>query len=427
MSTVPMGSMGPTGPTGHAPAALVAVGDELLAGAHPDLNSPEVARHLADLGLTVDRVAVIGDDEEALAALVEELAARYAIVVVTGGLGPTLDDVTRHAIARGLGRELVESDEALAQIGVWFDRRGVTMSDTNRRQALFPVGAEMLPNTVGTAPGFRLELDGCTLFALPGPPYEMRTMLEAQVLPWIAERREIGPEPEARFRLFGLSESVFAERAGEWMERDANPRMGCSAKEGVLTVVLRARGDSGARLLEERVSAFRERFGERVFTEEDAALEEVVGRRLIDAGITVSTAESCTGGLVAALLTRVPGVSAVLGEGFVTYSNEAKVARLGVAPELLELHGAVSGEVAEAMARGAAAATGARAAVSTTGIAGPSGGTEEKPVGLVWFGFSVDGKVDSVSRRIPPGNRKRVLAMAARWALYLLLRRLPAD
>ncbi len=408
-------------------ASIVAVGDELLAGAHPDLDSPEVARALAELGLTVEGVRVVPDDEETIAAAVSAVIAPGTLVVVSGGLGPTGDDVTRHGIARALGVELELSEEALAEIERWFRHRGIAMSDTNRRQALFPRGSVRIQNRAGTAPGFRVEVGGAIVVSLPGPPRELRQVLEEEVVPWLVEARLV-PEPPAehRLHLFGLSESVFEERCGAWMERGADPRMGCSAKRGVLTVSLRARErgpEAGARL-RERVAAFRERFADHVFSETTPRPEQVLGEALIDRGISITTAESCTGGLVASRLTDVPGISAVFREGFVTYANEAKARALGVDEALLAEHGAVSPAVAEAMAGGAARAAGARLALSITGIAGPGGGTEEKPVGLVWFGTSLDGEVRTTSRRFPPRERRWIRALAATTALHLGWRRL---
>ena len=417
-----------TGPRRRA--RLVAVGDELLAGAHPDLNSPELAARLAELGIAVDGVEVVSDDEEAIAEAVRAARAKAPLVIVTGGLGPTLDDVTRHGIARALGRELERSEEAVRGVRAWFARRGQDeMPEANLRQALLPRGAALVPNRVGTAPGFRVEDDAGAVFSLPGPPPEMRVVFSEEVVPWLLERGLAErPIAERRFHLFGLSESVFAERAGAWMERDAVPRMGCSVKKGVLSVVLRAGGhDAGAeRLLFERARAFHERFRAHVFSEDEPRVEEVLARELLETGTTITLAESCTGGLASGLLTRTSGISAVFARGFVTYSNEAKVSELGVPEDVLARCGAVSPEVARAMAEGAARAAGARLALSITGIAGPGGGTEAKPVGLVWFGTAWDGASEAVERRFPPGDRNWIRALAARHALFLGLRRLRA-
>jgi nicotinamide-nucleotide amidase len=411
-------------------AAVVAVGDELLAGSHPDLDSPEIARALAGLGIPVKLVTVVGDDEQPIADVVARLAERFELVLVTGGLGPTLDDVTRHAVARALDRELVVADDALAQVAAWWAGRGVPMPDANRRQALVPAGAAVLPNSEGTAPGFRAETERGHVLALPGPPRELRAMLAEQVVPWLRGAGLGAPvaDPLAprRLHLFGLSESLFAERAGEWMARDASPLVGCTVKDGVLTVTLRARGDDRERALaalDARVEEFRARFADHLFSEHEPRLERVLVDELRDRGLTLATAESCTGGLVASLVTTVPGASDVFEEARVTYARAAKERLLGVPAELLERHGEVSSEVAGAMAAGLAERSGASLALSITGVAGPAGGSEEKPVGLVWFGVAHDGRVETSERRFPRAGREWIQLLSARTALFLGLRR----
>lgn len=411
-------------------AALVAVGDELLSGAQTDTNSAWLAAELARLGIPVESVELVGDDEPLVAAAVRRALARAELVCVGGGLGPTLDDVTRHGIARALERELVESAEALAEVRGWFERRGVPMSDTNRRQALFPAGAAILRNRAGTAPAFRAEVEGRAVIALPGPPRELHVVWEEEVLPWLRARGWArDPLAERRFHLFGIPESLFAERAGEWMARDADPRMGCTVKEGCLTAALRARDASAASLaaLAARARELRARFAAEIYGEDEWALERVLGLELIRRGIPVTVAESCTGGLVLSLLTGVSGISGVLAQGFVVYSNEAKERLLGVPRELLERHGAVSREVSEAMAAGAARASGAELALAVTGIAGPEGGTSAKPVGLVWLATSFRGAVASTERRFPPVDRDTIRRWAARTALFLGWKRLESS
>ncbi len=411
-----------------ARAAVVAVGDELLEGSKIERNSAAIAAALGHVELACVRIE--RDDEERIARSFRELAAEVRFVFATGGLGPTLDDVTRHAAARAAGVELEECSEALAEVAAWWKERDEPMPDANRRQALLPRGAVRMTNRAGTAPGFRLELGVATLIVLPGPPREMADMLEREVLPWLST--VVVPDPFAygEFHLFGLSESVFAERVGSWMERGSNPEVGVTASGGVLSVRMRARGetDEQARaILAARSKAFRERFAEHVFSETDASLERAVVRVLLEREVSVTVAESCTGGLIAARLTAVPGISAVLSDAFVTYANDAKTSRLGVSPELLDRHGAVSSEVAAAMADGAARMSGARLAVSTTGVAGPDGGTPEKPVGLVWFGLSVDGETETFSRRFPPRSRAFVRELACKAALHALWTRIPGG
>lgn len=408
-------------------ATILAVGDELLAGAHPDLNSPRISRTLAEHGVATREVRIVADDEAAIAAAVREACRARSLVLVTGGLGPTLDDVTRHAIARAAGVELVRSEAAARELAAWFRLRDLEIDEANLRQTLFPAGAEIVPNAAGTAPGFRLLLDGAWVVSLPGPPREVEVVLEEEVVPWLVRDALVGEAPACRrFFLFGLPESRFAGLVGAWMARDARPRMGCSAKGGILTITLRAPDASpeARDALQARADAFRERCHAWIFSESTPHLEEVLGRALIEEGIPLAVAESCTGGLVASRLTNVGGISAVFTDGYVTYADEAKTRALGVDPALIEEHGAVSAPVAEAMAAGAARAAGARLALSTTGIAGPGGGTDEKPVGLVWFATFLDGEVRSTSRRFPPRERQWIRALASSTALHLGWRRL---
>jgi nicotinamide-nucleotide amidase len=412
-------------------AAVVAVGDELLAGRLTDLNSSAVARALMEIGIEPQRFVTLGDDQGELQRTFGELCSAHGVVVVTGGLGPTLDDVTREAAAAAAGVPLERSDETLDTLRSWFAARGREMAASNQRQALFPAGAQVMPNRRGTAPGFRVWIEGGTLAALPGPPHEMQDMLERELVPWL--RSTCGPSAGLllrHFHLSGVPESEFADRVGEWMDRDANPRMSVTSDTGVLHVTLRAEAAStqgAAALLEPRAAAFRERFADEIYSEDHPGLAEAVGRLLLARRITLATAESCTGGLVAKMLTDVPGISEVFLEGVVTYTNEAKQRRLGVPAATLERHGAVSAQTVAAMAQGAARESGARAAVAVSGIAGPGGGTDEKPVGLVWFGLTLDGLTTTREVRFPPVDRPSIRRFAAHTALNLLRRALPAD
>jgi len=408
-------------------AYLLTIGDELIAGEQRDLNSAWQAQRLAQLGYRVEGVRLVGDDEEEIAAALTELAPRASLILCTGGLGPTLDDLTRHAVARAAGRELVRDAEVVDGIRRWFEAGGRTMTAANERQALFPEGATRLENSAGTAPGFRLELEGCDVAVLPGPPREMKTVFEEELAEWLGSCAPVESRVEtARFYLFGLPESDFADRVGEWMDRDESPRMGVRASGGVLKVKLEARGVGSGEILADRAAAFRERLGRWIFSETSPEPAEVLAAHLIERRTTFACAESCTGGELASRLIAQPGISAVFLEGFVTYSNAAKVERLGVPEALLEAHGAVSPEVAEAMARGASERSGARLALSTTGVAGPDGGTPEKPVGLVHVGIAFDGRVESHELRLPARGRAFVRTWAVNSACDLARRALLA-
>jgi nicotinamide-nucleotide amidase len=403
----------------------LAIGDELLAGAHPDLNSPRISRALAEVGWRVYRVAVVGDRVDDITSRVLELCSDHDLVLVSGGLGPTLDDLTREAVARAAGLPLVEHADTVDQIRGWFEDRGREMPASNLRQALFPEGAEVLANKRGTAPGFTLAVGGTRLFVLPGPPREMEGVLLEEVVPRVRDDGAT-PSPRRRFFLTGLSESAFADAAGDWMGREAMPRMGVTAKMAVLCVHLTLDPPATEDALEERAAAFRERFGHWIFSESTPDLGQVVGELLLATGTEIALAESCTGGLVAAALTAVPGISRVFREGVVTYSDAAKISRLGVDPEVIDRCGAVSAEVAAAMAKGCARTADVPLGLSVTGIAGPGGGTPEKPVGLIWYGLHLwdqtGGQTRTFERRFPARGRAQVREFATQAALGLLWR-----
>lgn len=402
-------------------AWIVASGDELVEGRGLDTNSAWLARALEDLGVAVERFVVLGDDEAELRELARAASSEVELMIVTGGLGPTLDDLTRHALAAAAGVELQEDARALEELRTWFTSRGRAFAESNRRQALFPRGAEILPNAAGSAPGFLLRCGPLLCAALPGPPREMERVFGDELRPRL---ERLLPQrvrrARARFHLFGLPEAAFADRCGEWMARDGDPLLGVTAHSGVLSAQL---SSSDPQRLAARAAELRARFGEWIFSEESNDLARVLGELLLARGITVATAESCTGGLLAQRLTQLPGISAVFGWGFVSYANAAKQDLLGVEPALLQSHGAVSLPVAEAMARGAAQRSGARLSISITGVAGPDGGTESKPVGLVCFATSFDGLVRSEERRFVVRGRDHIREFAAQTALDLARRR----
>ena len=324
-----------------ARVALVAIGDELLAGKHPDLNSPWIAERLLDLDLSVDRITVANDDLAELTEVFRSLCARYEYVFSSGGLGPTLDDITRHAAACACGVSLERNTDVLAELQRWWSERGYAMSSANERQALFPEGATVIENRVGTAPGFRIQVGDSWLICLPGPPREIQIVFDEEVFSWLAEcvARSGNYQRLAKqsFFLYGVSESRFAEEVGSWMERPQNPLMSVTANLGVLTVVLRAwanTSEAAAAGLAPRVHEFRALFGDRIFSETQASLAAALGAELLRHGLRLTTAESCTGGLVSSQLTELSGISGAFTHGFVTYSNQAKSELLGVSKRL---------------------------------------------------------------------------------------------
>ncbi|MCL4166082.1 UNVERIFIED_CONTAM: hypothetical protein GTU68_051590, partial [Idotea baltica] len=377
--------------------ALVAIGDELLNGQQLDTNSAWLSEQLWGLGWEVVSVTLLGDHEDEIVERLLALASQMDLVLTTGGLGPTLDDLTRHAVARAAGVELLVDEDVLDWLARLFASFGREMNESNKRQALFPAGATVLRNDSGTAPGFRVKHStGAWIASFPGPPRELHGMFENELVPFLRETFPAVPEPRmASFHLFGVSESDFAADVGAWMDRTAKPRMGVCASGRVLKVRIEDSGPAGTQsqlLFEARVAEFATRFAPAIFSDKDPRTALALGELLMREGITFACAESCTGGEIASRLVAQAGISDVFREGFVTYSNEAKRDRLGVPQELLDAHGAVSAQVAKAMAAGAARVSGARLSVSTSGIAGPGGGSPEKPVGLVYVGISMDGQ-----------------------------------
>lgn len=408
---------------------ICAVGDELLAGAHPDLNSPFLSRALLEQGREVVQVIVVGDREDQIAAAVLRLAESAELVLVSGGLGPTLDDVTRHGVARAAGVALVSSPEALAQVEAWYAQSSRPMPSSNARQALVPEGARVLVNPTGTAPGFDVPVAGARILALPGPPSELQAMWTRVVAPMLGESAPVGESRRVhKFHLQGLSESVFSDQCGDWLGRDQNPLMGVTVARGILSIrcVARAWEDPQVQAqFKRRLEQIRERFGASIFSESSPDPAKVLVELLTARGQSVSCAESCTGGLIAAALTAIPGASSVFSRGHTTYSNQAKQELLGVPRNLLEQHGAVSEEVVGAMAQGAAQQSGANLSLATSGIAGPGGGSESKPVGLVTFGVVYGGNLWTGQRVWSPhSGRESIRIWATSHALACGIRAL---
>lgn len=373
-------------------ATILSVGTELTSGITADANAAWLAQALGAVGIIVIEVAVVPDDERAIADGLRRLSSAADVLIVTGGLGPTPDDVTRNGLARAMDVPLVQREELVATIRAYFTSRGRDMPDSNLLQAMLPESAAAIPNARGTAPGIWARIGQADVFVLPGVPDEMRSMFNDGVAPLLRAGEGCGGVVRWRtLKCFGAGESDMGERLGELMARDRNPLVGITAHEAVMTVRLRAAaGSIGAAeaMLDETARAARERLGIWVFGEGDETLADAAARLLRDSGLTIAVAESCTGGVLATRLTDVPGSSAYFMEGFVTYSYESKSSTLGVPAELITEHGAVSAPVASAMAEGCRRAAGTDIALSTTGIAGPSGATPTKPIGLVYLGLA---------------------------------------
>jgi nicotinamide-nucleotide amidase len=402
-------------------AEILATGDEIRSGALVDSNSAHIARRLEEAGIEVVRHTCIGDDRKKLSDIFTEISGRADICLVTGGLGPTEDDLTAETAAAAAGVDLRLDEKALASVEAFFKARSREMSASNRKQAMLPTGAERLDNPIGTAPGFALRIDGCRFYCLPGVPQEMKRMLEEQVLPRC--RRLDGAGSGAlrtvTISTFGYPESVAGERVAGFTERFPQLKLGLRAKFPEIQVKIYARADDAEKLEVDLAQARQwllERIGEKTFSTAGQSMQEVVGEALGAAGATVAVAESCTGGLISHWLTNVAGSSAYFRLSAVTYANEAKTAVLGVSARTLEAHGAVHEKTAAEMAEGVRRIAGADYGLSTTGIAGPDGGTPDKPVGTVCIGVASAG--GTVARRFffPfPGRlmNKKIFAMTA--------------
>lgn len=410
-------------------AEILATGEEIRTGALVDSNSAHISRALEGAGIEVVRIGAVGDDLARLKSVLIEIGARAEAAVVTGGLGPTVDDLSAQAAAEAAGLDLVQNAAALAAIEEFYRRRNRVLNPSVRKQALLPRGAKMLANSVGTAPGFSLSIGRCRFFFLPGVPAEMKRMLAEHVLPGIERMR--GPVREHRpvrtFSCFGLTESLTAERVEGLEGRFSGVRLGLRAKFSEVQVKLYTSDPSEAAALArlDAASAWvRDRLGDLVFSEAGEPMEAVVGSLLRARHATLSVAESCTGGLLASLLTDVAGSSDYFLISTVAYANEAKVKILGVKPETLARLGAVHEETAQQMAAGARRMAGSTYGLSTTGIAGPGGGTPEKPVGTVCIGLATPGGLCGYRFHFTYGRRTMNKQAFAMKALELLRREL---
>ncbi|MBV9925826.1 MAG: competence/damage-inducible protein A [Acidobacteria bacterium] len=407
-------------------AEIIAVGSELLTPFRTDTNSLWLTERLNTVGVEVKLKTIVGDDDARLEETVRDALKRSGIVVLTGGLGPTEDDITRKITARALGRRLLLDEKVLDDIKAKFLRWGRKMPEINARQAMVMEGAEVLNNPNGSAPGMYLEHEGRVVVLLPGPPREMKPMFDNLVLPRLAERAGGVRVVRRVLRVAGLGESAVDERIAPVYTQYKNPQTTILFNNTEIELHLTAQGKTEAEaelLLDGLAGQIEERLGDSIFAFRGEKMEEVVGLRLAVGGFTLATAESCTGGLIAHRLTEVPGSSTYFMEGFVTYSNEAKTRLLGVPAELIERHGAVSAEVAEAMAVGVKQRAGTDFGLSVTGIAGPGGGTEEKPVGLVYVALADDAHIEH-KRLMLPGDRYLIRWRSSQFALDLLRRRL---
>ncbi|MCX7711062.1 MAG: competence/damage-inducible protein A [Clostridia bacterium] len=407
-------------------AEILAVGTELLMGQIANTNAQYISKRMNDIGINIYFHSVVGDNPARLKDSLDIALKRSDAVIMTGGLGPTQDDLTKETVAQIMGRKLVLHEESLEKIKGFFQRINRPMAQNNVKQAYLPEDSIIIPNNNGTAPGCIIENGGKVIIMLPGPPSEMRPMLEDTVIPYF-ESKSPYKLVSKYIRIFGIGESSMEEKIIDLIEKQTNPTIAPYAKEGEVTLRVTARYEKDKEnddLITPVIEEIKSRLGDTVYSLENKNLEEVVGELLINKNVSISFAESCTGGLVSSKLTNIAGISQVFNRSVVSYSNQAKMENLGVKKETLEKFGAVSKETAVEMAAGIRNAADTDIGVSITGIAGPGGGTDEKPVGLVYIALADKSGVRHKELRLW-GNRERirnvtclhVFDMIRRWVL----------
>ena len=386
-------------------AVILSVGDELVLGQTVDTNSAWISQQLAAVGCGVAAHLTVADDQKAIEQAIEESVGRCDFLVISGGIGPTEDDLTRQALAAVMKVPLELSEAWLARLRGYFERLGRTMPETNRIQAMIPRGATLIDNTAGTAAGVDATFVSgdqktiCRVFVMPGVPKEMKTMFARDVLPHIQRQTAGAVILSKTLHTFGSGESSIAEKLGPLMMRQKNPSVGTTVSQGIVSLRVNARfasREQAQRELDQTVAACEQALGDLIFGNDGATLASTVAEMLAASRKTVATAESCTGGLLAKMLTDVPGSSAYFTQGWVTYANESKTERLGVSENLLKTYGAVSEPVVNAMATAARRLAKTDFALAVSGVAGPTGGTDAKPVGTVCIALA--------SSPLPPGE-----------------------
>lgn len=405
-------------------AELISTGTELLLGQILNTNAQFLGRKLAELGIDVYFQTTVGDNAARVSEALETAMKRADLIIVTGGLGPTEDDLTKETVAKVLGLKMYLDDRALKDLHKFFDLRGRQMPESNIKQALLPEGSLSIPNKIGTAPGVLLEAGEKTIVVLPGPPVEMQPMFNDTVVPFIMKRTGENKAViiSRVLKILGIGESSVEEQVKDLVDNQTNPTIAFLAPRGEAYIRLTAKASSkteAAGIIKGVEKEIRKRFGDYIYGADDETLEAVVASLLKKHSLTLSAAESCTGGLIAQRLTGIPGVSENFMYSLVTYSNEAKTQFLGVSPKTLDKFGAVSEETALEMVKGVRQAGGTDLAVAVTGIAGPGGGTPDKPVGLVYIGFA-DHDTTLVQPYLFAGDREVIRWQTANAALNML-------
>lgn len=387
--------------------AILSVGTEILFGQIVNTNTVYLSQQMNMLGFDVMYHYTVGDNPKRVEEMIDLAFQDCDLILTTGGLGPTQDDLTKEVACKALDDTLVMMDDVLEEITKYFKTLGREMTENNKKQAIMPSRATVFHNDAGTAPGFALEKDGKYIICMPGPPREMKRMFQKSVVPFLQSMID-GALYYSQIRFFGIGESMLETQLLDLIDNQTDPTLATYAKEGECSLRIaskRATEEEAERAVDEMLEKVKERVGHYIYSCDDEELAQVVADRLMERGLTLSSAESCTGGMFASTMTDIPGISQCFDRGLVTYSNQAKMEELGVSAGTLEKFGAVSEETALEMVEGLKRVSGSDVCISVTGIAGPGGGSEEKPVGLVYIGFSYGDK--KICKKIQMRNVNR--------------------
>lgn len=387
--------------------AILSVGTEILFGQIVNTNTVYLSQQMNMLGFDVMYHYTVGDNPKRVEEMIDLAFQDCDLILTTGGLGPTQDDLTKEVACKALDDTLVMMDDVLEEITKYFKTLGREMTENNKKQAIMPSRATVFHNDAGTAPGFALEKDGKYIICMPGPPREMKRMFQKSVVPFLQSMID-GALYYRQIRFFGIGESMLETQLLDLIDNQTDPTLATYAKEGECSLRIaskRATEGEAEHAVDEMLEKVKERVGHYIYSCDDEELAQVVADRLMEQGLTLSSAESCTGGMFASTMTDIPGISQCFDRGLVTYSNQAKMEELGVSAGTLEKFGAVSEETALEMVEGLKRVSGSDVCISVTGIAGPGGGSEEKPVGLVYIGFSYGDK--KICKKIQMRNVNR--------------------
>ncbi|SJZ31242.1 competence/damage-inducible protein A [Selenihalanaerobacter shriftii] len=411
-------------------AEIVSIGTELLLGQIVDTNAAYIAERLAELGINLYHRTTVGDNKERLLQVLQRSLERADVVITTGGLGPTDDDLTREIIAEVMGVDLVKDEKLVKQIESFFEKLGREMTENNLTQAYLPVGAEPIINEEGTAAGIILEKDDKIIISMPGVPTEMKQMMRKEVIPYL--KGQIGNKQLIKSKVLkvcGYGESSLETEIKDILDNQTNPTIALLASKAEVHLRITAKADvekEASYLINQVEVELRERLQDNIFGVNEESMEEVVAKRLNKKGLQIAIAESCTGGLIGHRLTNIPGSSSYFERGVVSYSNQAKQELLQVSAQTLKEHGAVSRETAKEMAKGVKELAKTGLGISVTGIAGPGGGSEEKPIGLVYMGLAVGNKTQSFRFKFH-GRRQQIKYLTSQYALDKLRRYLEGN